>query len=254
MGLQEAREIKSPLGDPVDIGAVGGTGRPDRRVRLLVRRGPNVDAAFMPVGALVVERAVTGGPGLEDQLEAVPQPLHGLGRIGVGGEELVRYAAHESGIEAAAGDAIHHRHLLGDAHRIGAVGDGIAQHQDPALSRFPRQDGGGQGYRGVEAGGRLVMFVEHQVEAKIVGDDVFIEIAVVQIGADLGIEDGVGQADPVGWVAFWGRQMRVGHLREIPGVHGRDRALGGGGAVGGRYWAAAPLLAGLKANSSRMRG
>ena len=99
-----------------------------------------------------------------------------------------------------------------------------------------------------------MMLVEHQVEAKIVGDDVFIEIAVVQIGADLRIEEGIGKADPVGFVGVLGGQMRIGHFREIPGVHGGNRPLGGVGSREGRYWAAAPLLAGLKANSSRMRG
>ena len=45
-----------------------------------------------------------------------------------------------------------------------------------------------------EARRGLVVLVDHQIEAELVGNDVFVEIAVVEIGADLRIEDAVRQA------------------------------------------------------------
>ena len=81
-------------------------------------------------------------PRLDDEIDAFPQALDGLRRVGIGGEDLVGHAAHEADIEAAARDAVDHRHFLGDADRIAAVGDRIAENADAALARLARENRG----------------------------------------------------------------------------------------------------------------
>ncbi len=63
---------------------------------------------------------------------------------------------------------------------------------------------------GVHAGRGLVMLVEHQVEAELVGEQIFVVIAMEQIGRDLRIERPVRQVDA---------QIAV---RIVPGVADRD--------------------------------
>ena len=43
---------------------------------------------------------------------------------------------------------------------------------------------------------RGMMLVEHDVEAELVGDDVLVEIAIVEVGADLRIEQPVRDRHP----------------------------------------------------------
>src|SRR5262245_41082277 len=63
------------------------------------------------------------------------------------------------------------------------------------------------------------MLVEHDVEAELVGNDVLVEIAVVEVGADLGIEQAARDRHPRVLEGVERRQVRVGHFREVPGAH-----------------------------------
>ena len=81
---------------------------------------------------------------------------------------------------------VDHRHLLGDAHRLAAVGDRIAEDQDARVPGLAGQDRGRQRRAGIDAARRRMMLVEHDVEAELVGDAVLVEIAVVEVGADFG--------------------------------------------------------------------
>ena len=67
------------------------------------------------------------------EVDALPQALDRLRRIGVGREDFVGHAAHETDIEPTARYAVDHRHLFGDAQRVAAVGDRIAENADAAF-------------------------------------------------------------------------------------------------------------------------
>ena len=103
--------------------------------------------------------------------------------VAVGREDLVRHAAHESGFEPAMREHVDHGHLLGDAHRLAAVGDRIAEDEKPGLLGEPRQGSQHQRSGGVDAGRGLMMLVEHDLHAFVFGDQPFVDVAVVERGA-----------------------------------------------------------------------
>ena len=160
-----------------------------------------------------------GRPGLDAEVDAFPQPLERLGRVGVGGEDLIGHAAHEAGIEPAARDHVDHRHFLGDAHRVGAVGHRVAEDADARPLGLAREDRGRERRGDVGAGGGLVMLVEHDVEAELVGEHVLVEVAMVEVRADLGIIVLAGNAHPDRIDGVEVGEVGIGHLGEVPAAH-----------------------------------
>ena len=69
------------------------------------------------------------------------------------------------------------------AQRIGPVADRIAEHQEPRLFGGARRDGEPDHHRR-HAGRGLVMLVEHDVEAELVGELPLVVIAMEQVGGD----------------------------------------------------------------------
>ena len=136
--------------------------------------------AVMEEAALVAERAVVVGPAFDDQVERLPVALVHPHRVAVRRQDLVRHAAHEAGLEAAVRQHVDHRHLLGDAHRLAAVGDRIAEDQEPRLLGQPRQRRQHQRRRRIDAGRGLMMLVEHDLDAFVLGDQPFVDVAVVE--------------------------------------------------------------------------
>ena len=185
----------------------------------LVGPRPQVDQPSTREAAFEVERLVVARPCPDCEVDALPEPLDRLRRIGIGREDFVGHAAHEADVEPSAGDAIDHGHLFGDAQRIAAVRHRIAENADAALSGLARQDGRGQRRGDVEARRGLVMLVDHMMEAEIIGDHVFVEISVVEVGPDLRIVMPARQRHPHRAQRVDGRQMRVGHLGKMPNVH-----------------------------------
>jgi hypothetical protein len=96
VGLQEGREHVAAACDFADRLEVARAGNPDRRMRALIGPRPDIDGAAVGEAAFEPERTIVGGPRLHDQIDALPQPLDCLGRIGVGGIDLVGHAAHEA--------------------------------------------------------------------------------------------------------------------------------------------------------------
>ena len=80
--------------------------------------------------------------------------------------------------------------------RPGQVGERIAQYQNARGLGFPRQDASDDGNRWDHAGRRLMMLVQHDLNAQILGHEPHIEELVVVVGASFGIEMFVGQIDP----------------------------------------------------------
>ncbi len=182
---------------------------PDRRMRLLVGPRPDVDPARVEEAALVAERAVVAGEGLEDEVDRLPLALVGVDRVGVGGRNLVGHAAHEADLDAAVREDVGERHLLGDAHRLAAVGDRIAEDQQPRLAGDARERGQQQRAGRIDAGRRLMMLVEHDLEAFLFRDLPFLDEAVEQRRALLRVVVAVGQVDAHRLVS-----ARVGQVRD----------------------------------------
>ena len=135
---------------------------------------------------------------------------------------LVRHAAHEPAIEPAAGDAVDHRHFLGNADRLAAIGDRIAEDADTAALGLPRDDRGRERHRRIDASCGLMVLVHHVVEAELVGDDVFVEVAVVEVCPDLRIEDPARDRHPHAVELVERRQIGIGHFGEMVELHGRS--------------------------------
>ena len=164
-------------------------------------------------------RAVVAGPGLDDEVHRLPLALVHAHRIAVGRQHLVGHAAHEAAFEPPFREDVDHRHLLGDAHRLPAVGDRIAEDQQPRLLGQPRQRGQHQRRRRIDAGRGLMMLVEHDLDALVLGDQPLVDVAVVERGALRRIVVAVGQRDADRLVFVGGRQVRIGVLAEVPRFH-----------------------------------
>ena len=72
-----------------------------------------------------------------------------------------------------------------DAQRIGPMADRIAEHQDARALGRARQHREADDRGGVHAGRGLMMLVEHQVETELVREQVFVVIAMEEIGRAL---------------------------------------------------------------------
>ena len=148
-------------------------------------------------------------------------PLVHPHRIAVGRQDLVGHAAHEARLEPAVRQHVDHRHLFGDAHRLAAVGDRIAEDQKPRLLAQPRQRRQHQRRRGIDAGRGLMMLVEHDLDAFVLGDQPFVDVAVVKRRALHRIVDAVGQRHADRRIGVRRRQVRIGGLAEMPRPHVR---------------------------------
>jgi hypothetical protein len=188
-------------------------------VRLLVRTRPDVDLPVVEVLALPVERSVVAGPCLDDEVVRLPEALHHLGGSVIACRHLVRHAAHEAALEPAARVHVDHGHLLGHAHGLAPVGDGIAEDEQARLARLAREDAHDDGTAGIEVGRGLVVLVDHDLEAHVLGDLPLVDEAVIEVGTELGIVVPIGQLHPDGVVLLCIGQQVVGVLAEEPGTH-----------------------------------
>ena len=167
-------------------------------MRRLIRSRPDIDLAGVKEPPFEAERSVVIGPGFDDQVQRFELSFVHAHRVAVGGRNLIRHAAHEPGFQPAAGQHVDHRHFFRDAHRLAAVGDRVAQDQQTGLVALPCQHGEHQRRRRIDAGRGLVMLIEHDVEAFVLGEQPFVEIAMVQIGSDARIVMPVRQRNPDG--------------------------------------------------------
>ena len=173
----------------------------------------------MVEAAFEVEGAVVRGPGLDDQVVRLPQALAAAKGGDVGRRGLVGHAAHEAALEPAVGEQVDHRHFFGDAHRLVAVGDRVAEHQQSRLLGHAREGAEHHRRRGNHAGGGLVMFVEHDFQPEFVSLAPQVEVQAVELGALFRVEIAAGEIDPDRLVACGVGQVGVGILGEEPGFH-----------------------------------
>src|SRR5262249_47826240 len=197
--------------------------RPQRGHRLLIGARPDVDVTMSKMLALPTERAVTMDERLADEIDALPQPLFVLHGIGVVRGHLAAAGLYQPDLEAAARYDVDHRVFLGDPDRVLAQGNQRAEAQNARLASLPRNhaDEGRVGAdQAVDAG---VMLGGHDVKPNVVGDQIFVQRFVEQIGGDLGVAIFVGQARAhrSGGVEHVLRDERVGHFAAVKGPHGR---------------------------------
>src|SRR5438067_3892090 len=178
---EEGAEHIAALGDLADV-LRAAPGDPHRRMRLLVDARPDVDVAVLEMLALPVERPVDRGHRLEDEIMRLPEARHLPDRRALRERHLVGHAAHESHLQAAARDDVDHRQLLGDAYRVEAIRDRVAEREEPRALRLPREDG--ERHRGHRrrAGRGGVVLVHHDVEPELVGEQPFVEPMVIVLG------------------------------------------------------------------------
>ncbi len=144
-------------------------------------------------------------------------------RIGAEGMILRADAAHEAGDQPPARDVVEHGVFLGHHQRIVEQRQRTAEHCDPdvlgAARERPRHDAGDRH----DAVGVLVVLVDADaVEADLVGVFDLVQIAVVELVADLGIVIAIGQRHPgrVVLLIVIEIERRVGHeMKEIE-LHG----------------------------------
>ena len=188
-------------------------------MRLLPGPRPDVDVAVVEILAFPVERPVVAGHRLDDEVVRLPEPVHDADRILVGGGKFVGHALDEAHVEAAARDHVDGGQLLGAAQRIGPVTDRIAEHQKPRVLGDARQHRKADHHGRRHAGRGLMMLVEHDVEAELVGELPLVVIAVKQIGGDVRIAFAVRQIDAQrAGVIVPGRV--IGLLGELVDSHG----------------------------------
>src|SRR5262245_27203708 len=100
-------------------------------------------------------------------------------------------ASHEARDDAPPADAVEHSDFLGDADWIITAGQRITEETQLRVFRLPGERRSGERHARVNAGRRLVVLVQHDVEAKLVSVDVIVEITVVEISRYARIQKGV---------------------------------------------------------------
>ena len=103
-------------------------------------------------------------------------------------DALASGAAHPAGDEPAARDHVYHGKLFDEPQGIVPDGDDVAEQDYLGAVGDLGEDRGLHVHRAAHAEGGAVVLVEHDaVEADLLGIDALVKVAVVQVGADLGI-------------------------------------------------------------------
>ncbi len=149
---------------------------------MLDRSRPDVHVAQLVVLAVPGEY-VGLSPRLDDQVVRLLVALAQRRRVHTDGVVAIhRGADGETGDQAAAGDDIDHRHLLGDARRRVVVRDRLPEEEDRRVGRASRQRGRHQLRGRHHAVGVLVVLVHaHAVEAELGGELELVEVVVVDL-------------------------------------------------------------------------
>jgi len=150
----------------------------------------------------------------------LPIAPHQIGRVAVGRRDLIGRALDEAHLQPPARQHVEPCHFLGDAHRVGAVGDRRAERQQPCALGLARDDRQRHRHRDRQAGRGAVVLVDHDVEPDLVAQPELVEIAVEQLMPDLGVVIGARQHHPerAALKPFFPGRV-ICHLREIPDAH-----------------------------------
>ena len=116
------------------------------------------------------------------------------------------------------------RHFLGDAHRLATVGNRISEDEEPRCLGHPRQRGKQERAGRIDTGRRLMMLVEHDLQAALFRDLPLLDETIEQLGSLFRIVVPIGQIDAHRLVFARGRQIVIRGFAEMPNLH--DCALG----------------------------
>ena len=170
-------------------------------MRLLVGARPGVDVAVVVVLALPAEGAGLG-PGLDDEVVGFLEALPVVGRRRVVGDALASGAADPAGDEAAAGDHVDDGELLDQPEGVVPDGQDVAEQDYLGALGDAGEDAGLDVHGAAHAEGRAVVLVEHEaVEAHLLGVEPLVDVAVVEVGAELGVVDVVAEIEVLDWQA-----------------------------------------------------
>src|SRR5215831_7586134 len=166
---------------------------PHARVRLLQRDRPRIYHPVLVVRALPAEGARLR-PRADDQVVRFLEALAVEGGVDAGRELLLAAPAHEARDEAAAGDHVDHRQLLGEPYGILGEGQRVAQEDQLHLLGQRGEDRGEHVALGLHAERRVVVLVQHDaVEAHLLGELVVLDVLVVEAAPRHRIEVLVGE-------------------------------------------------------------
>jgi len=210
------------------------TGNPGLRKRLLDRLGPGIDVAIFVMLALVPPGPIPG-PGLENEVVGFVEALTVVGRIDIVGDLLAAGATHPAGHQAAAGNHVDDRQLLGQAQGVGH-GQRIAHQRNLHPPGDARQDRGLDIHDRAQGKGVGVVLIEHHaIEAQFLGVEFFVQVAIEQRPRLYGIQKAVGNTEET-CVAdhFFFGDRSVGPLGKGRNVHdGSSPRSAGGIRTGG---------------------
>jgi len=150
-------------------------GHPYRWGRLLVGPRPDVDVAVVEEFALPVERPIGRRHRLQNEVVRLPIAAHQIGGVAVGRRDLIGRPFDQPHLQPAARQDVEPGHLLGDPHRVGAVGDRGAERQEARALGFAGDDRQRHRHRDREASRGAVVLVDHDVEADLVAQRELVE-------------------------------------------------------------------------------
>ena len=172
------------LGAPLDGVPRHHAGDPDLRVRGLVRARPRIHVAVLVVLALPAERA-RSRPRLDDEVVRFLEALPVERRLRVVRDALTAGAAHPAGDQPPARDHVDLGQLFGQPQRVFPDREDVTEQDDLGALGDARENRRFDVHHATHAERGRVMLVQHQaVEAHLLGVDLLVEVAVVQIRAD----------------------------------------------------------------------
>ena len=183
------------FGGPDEGVAADHARQPDGGMGFLVGLDPGVDVAELVVFAFPAEGA-GGSPGFDDEFVGFLEAFPVVVGFYVVGDAFAAGTAYPAGHQPAVGDHIDHCQLFHQPEGVVPDGDDVAQEDDFGALGDAGQDGGFYVHSAAHTEGGAVMFVEHQaVEAHFLGVDFFVQVAVVEGGAQFGVVDFVADVE-----------------------------------------------------------
>ena len=197
------------------------------RRRRLLRARPDRNGAVLEIPALPAER-LRLVPRLEDQLHALIGAFAGFRRVQVVAEIFVGGAAQQADDDASRRQCVEHRHLLGDADRVGGRHDRAEQGDLDLVDARGEPGGGDDRRRGENARGIVVLGDADPVEAQLLHELHALDHAAEGFGADGGVIGG-GRHRPFAR-EVGGRDVAAGF--EVGDFHGcRSRNARGSASI-----------------------
>ena len=198
-------------------------GDPDGRMRRLVGARPGVHVAVLVMVSFPAEGSLAR-PGVDDEVVGFLEPLPVVGRGGVVGDAFAARAADPAGDQAPAGNHVDGGQVLGQPQRVVPDGQDVPEQHDLRALRDAGEDRGLEVHHLAHAERRRVVLVQHEpVEPHLLGVELLVEVAVVEVRAEPRVVGRVGHAEvgdvPAGGPEVPGTRILVRTLGEVADEH-----------------------------------